>query len=119
MKEKSKKWKIKFSEEARKKTKDLPDKVHEELTKIIKGLKEGELDPTKIGQPIDWKTLDKKLKCPECHSENVEWMLDKNSSEVDFHCTECSESFWMSHEEYKKAIKRNPDKIVSNNLNKF
>ena len=116
MKEEPKKWKIEFSEEAMEQSKDLPDEVYGELSKIIKGLKEGKLDPTKIGQPSDWIDLDKKLKCPECHSENVEWLLDKNSNEVDFHCMECSESFWMSHEEYKITIERNPDKIVDSNL---
>ena len=109
---KNKKWKVKFSEEAVRKLKDIPDDVYEEFEKMVKGFKEGKLDPKKVGQPIKWVELKIKLKCPDCKSNNVEWLLDKNSNEVTFHCLKCSESFWMTYEEYKKAVKRNPDKIV-------
>ena len=40
-----KKWKMEFSEEVMKKSQDMPDKVYEEFTKIIKGFKTGKLDP--------------------------------------------------------------------------
>lgn len=108
-----KKWKIKFSEEVLKKVDSMPDKVYEKFEKIIKGLKTGKLDPKKIGQPVDWIILKIKLKCPECNSREVEWLLDKNSNEVTFYCLKCREYFWMTYEEYKSAIKRNPDKIIS------
>jgi ribosomal protein L33 len=108
-----KKWKVEFSEEALKKVEDMPDKVYEKFEKIIKGLKTGKLDPKKIGKPTKLVELKTKLKCPECKSNEVEWLLDKNSNEVTFHCLKCSECFWMTYKEYKDAIKRNPDKIVS------
>lgn len=111
-KDKKKKWKVDFSDDVLKKFKDLPDNVVEEFEKIIKGFKTGELDPTKVGQPINWIELKVKLKCPKCKSNNVEWLLDKNSNEVTFHCLKCSESFWMTFEEYKKVVKRNPDCII-------
>lgn len=109
---KNKKWKVKFSDEALNKLDDLPDNAYEELTKIIQGLKNGKIDPTKLGKKVNWVELDKKLICPKCKSEEVQWLLDKNSDEVDFHCLKCSESFWMTNKEYKMAVKRNPDKIV-------
>ncbi len=114
----NKKWKVKFSKEAEKKLDDLPDDVYGELVEIIKGFKEGKLDPEEIGNPVDFKELKVKLKCPQCHSGNVEWILDKNSDEVDLHCLECNENFWMNHKEYKKTVKRNPDKIVKEKINK-
>jgi hypothetical protein len=109
---KNRKWDIKLSEEATKKVDSLPEEVYEELVKVIKGFKTGKLNPEKMGQPVDWIKLNKKLICPECDSREVEWLLDKNSDEVTFHCLKCSESFWMTHEEYKNAIKRNPNKII-------
>ncbi len=112
MKKENKKWKIKFSEEALKKSQEMPDEVYEKFEEIIKGFKEGKLDPKKVGQPIDWIELKIKLECPKCKSDKVEWLLDKNSDEVTFHCLKCGESFWMTHKEYKDAIKRNSDKIV-------
>lgn len=110
---KNKKWKVKFSEEATKKSMNLPEKAYEELIKITQGFKEGRLDPRKIGQPMKIIGLKIKLKCPECKSEDVGWVLDKNCNEVYFHCLKCGESFWMTYKEYKQSIKRNPDKIVS------
>lgn len=112
MKKENKKWKVEFSEEVLKKSQEMPDEVYEKFEEIIEGFKTGELDPKKVGQPVDWIELNIKLKCPECESNDVEWLLDKNSDEVTFHCLKCSESFWMTHEEYKGAIKRNPNKIV-------
>lgn len=109
---KNKKYKVEFSNEFMKKLEDIPDDVYKKLEKMIKGFKEGKLDPKKVGQSVDWVELKIKLKCPDCKSNDVEWLLDKNSNEVTFHCLECSESFWMIYEEYKKAVKRNPDKIV-------
>lgn len=109
---KNKKWKVKFSEEVLRKIQNMPDSAYEKFEKIIKGFKTGELDPAKVGQPVNWLELNTKLKCPECKSKKVEWLLDKNSNEVTFHCLECSESFWMTYKEYKAAIKRNPDKII-------
>ena len=108
----NKKWKVVFSEEFLDKYKDIPDNVAEEFEKLIKGFKTGELDPTKIGSPMNLVDLDVKLKCPNCESKNVEWLLDKNSKEVTFHCLECSDCFWMTFDEYKKAIEKNPDCIV-------
>jgi hypothetical protein len=107
-----KEWKIEFSKEALKNVDKLPDEVYDKLSEVIKGFKEGKLDPTKIGQSVSFVELYEKLKCPECNSEEVEWLLDKNSEEVTFHCLKCSESFWMTHSEYKNAIKRNPDKLI-------
>ena len=112
MKKKAKRYKVEFSEEVLKKFKDLPNNVHEEVEKIIKGFKSGKLDPAKVGRPMDLVALDKKLICPECDSRVVEWLLDKNSDEVTFHCLKCGESFWMTHKEYNDAIKRNPDKVI-------
>jgi len=112
MTKKNKKWKVTFSPEATKKLKDIPDEVHKELERIIKGFKTGKLNPKKLGQPVNWKELDIKLECPECKSKEVEWLLDKNSNEVTFHCLKCSESFWMTHEEYKGTIERNKNKII-------
>lgn len=112
MKKENKKWKIKCSKEFIEKSRDLPDEVYEELVKIIKCFKEGGLDPTKVGKPMDLVELKIKLLCPKCDSNNVEWFLDRNSNEVDFHCLKCVEGFWMTHNEYKDAIKRNPDKII-------
>ena len=109
---KNKEWKVKFSEEVIRKIDDMPNDVYEEFVKIVKGFKTGKLNPKKVGQPINWVELDVKLKCPKCKSNNVEWLLDKNSNEVTFHCFKCSESFWMTYEEYKDAVKRNPDKII-------
>ena len=109
---KNKKWKVEFSEQASKKIDEMPDKAYKELEKIIKRFKTGKIDPTKLGKPIDWKSLKVKLICPECKSKNAEWFLDKNSNKVDFHCLNCDESFWMTHKEYKDAVKRNPDKII-------
>ena len=112
--EKNKKeWKVTFSEEVLKKFEDLPDEVSEEFEKIITGFKTGKLDPTKIGQPRDLVELDIKLKCPECKSEEVEWLLDKNSDEVTFHCLKCSEGFWMTFGEYKRAVEKNSDCIIN------
>ena len=107
-----KKWKVKFSEEALKKVENMPDEVHEKFEKIIKGIKTGKLNSKLIGNPVDWVELKIKLKCPSCKSDNVEWLLDKNSDEVDFHCLDCDEYFWMTYKEYKIAVKRNPDKII-------
>ena len=45
-------------------------------------------------------------------SKNVEWLLDKNSKEVTFHCLKCSGGFWMTFDEYKQAINKNPDCII-------
>ena len=110
---KKKKWKIVFSKDVLKKFEDIPDDVAEEFEKLIIGFKTGKLDPTKIGHPIDWIELDARLKCPKCKSEDVEWLLDKNSNEVTFHCLKCNEGFWMTINEYKKAVKKNPDCIIS------
>ncbi len=110
---KKKKWKIEFSDEVLKKFEDLPDEISEEFEKIIKGFKTGKLDLTKIGQPVDWVDLKIKLRCPKCKSENVEWLLDKNSNEVTFHCFRCSEGFWMIINDYKRAVRKNPDCITS------
>lgn len=107
-----KKWKVEFSDEVLKKFEDIPDDVSEEFEKLIKGFKTGELDPTKIGEPVDWIELKIKLRCPSCDSKDVEWLLDKNSNEVTFHCLKCSEGFWMTKQEYEKAIKKNPDCII-------
>lgn len=96
-----------------KKFEDLPDNSAKEFEKIIKGFKTGELDPTKIGQPVDWAELKVKLKCPKCKSENVEWLLDKNSDEVTFRCHKCDEGFWMAINDYKRAVRKNPDCIIS------
>ena len=74
--------------------------------------KEFEIDPTKLGKPVDYQELEVKLKCPECNSGNVEWLLDKNSDEVDFNCLDCKKSFWMTYGEYREAVRRNEDKIV-------
>lgn len=112
MKKENKKWKVEFSKDVTEKLGDLPDDAYDELVKLVKGFKEGKLDPTKIGQSMDLADLDTKLKCPECDSEDVEWLLDKNSNEVTFHCLKCGESFWMMHDEYKNAIERNPDQII-------
>ena len=112
MKEKNKKWKIKFSEEALAKIDELPDKAYKELTCLIKGFKTGRLDPKKIGKPVDWIKLKIKLICPKCKSKKVEWLLDKNSKEVTFHCLNCNESFWMTKKEYENAIKKNTDCII-------
>ena len=109
---KKKKWKVIFSDEILKKFEDIPDEVSEEFEKLIKGFKTGKLDPTKIGQPVDWVELDIKLRCPKCESKNVEWLLDKNSNEVTFHCLNCGEGFWMTYGEYKNAVKKNPDCII-------
>ena len=111
-KESTKKWEVKFSDEVIRKSEELPDDVYEEFEKIIKGFKEGTLDPTKVGKPINWIELKEKLICPECDSDEVEWLLDKNSNEVTFHCLECRESFWMTYDEYKNAVKKNSDKII-------
>ena len=111
-KEEKKKWKVTFSDEVLEKFKEIPDNVAEEFEKIIKGFKTGELDPTKIGQPINRIELKVKLRCPECKSKNVEWLLDKNSKEVTFHCLKCSGGFWMTFDEYKQAINKNPDCII-------
>ena len=108
----NKKWKVGFSKEAAEKLEDMSDKDYEEFEKIIKGFKSEKLDPTKIGQPVDWIDLVVKLKCPKCKSKDVEWLLDKNSNEVTFHCLNCKESFWMTHKEYKRAIKRNPGCVL-------
>ena len=107
-----KKWKVKFSEEILKDFNDLPDDVAEEFEKIIKGFKTGKLDPTKLGKPIDYQELEIKLICPDCNSKDVEWLLDKNSMEVDFSCPNCDRTCWMTYEEYKEAVRNNPDKIV-------
>ncbi len=112
MKKENKKWKVKFSKEVLRKSQEMLDEVYEKFEEIIKGFKTGKLDPKKVGHPIDWIELKIKLECPECKSNKVEWLLDKNSDEVTFHCLKCGESFWMTHKEYKDAIKRNPDKIV-------
>lgn len=109
---KNRKWKVKFSEEATRKLDALPDNVYNELIRLVKGLKEGKIDPIKMGRPVDWVELDLKLICPECNSNNVEWLLDKNSNEVTFHCFKCDESFWMTYKEYKVAIRKNPDKLI-------
>ena len=96
-------------------TKEITDRESKKWTtfeKLIIGLKTGKIDPTKIGQPVDWKELKVKLKCPKCQSKEVEWLLDKNSKEVTFHCLACSNSFWMTKKEYEKAIKKNPDCII-------
>ena len=112
MKKDNKKWKVKFSEDALEKIDELPDDVYNELTRIVKGFKTGKLDPANIGKPVKWEELKVKLRCPDCGSGEVEWLLDKNSDEVTFHCLKCNESFWMTYKEYKNAVKRNPDKII-------
>lgn len=109
---KKKKWKVTFSDEFLKKFEDIPDNVAEEFEKLIKGFKTGKIDPTKVGKPIDWIELGIKLKCPKCKSKNVEWLLDKNSNEITFHCLKCSESFWMTSKDYKSAIRKNPDCVI-------
>lgn len=113
VKKENKKWKVILSKEANTKVDEMPDEVYDKFTKILQGFKTGKLDPTKAGTPIDWVKLDIKLKCPECESDNVEWLLDKNSNEVTFHCLKCPERFWVTYNEYKKAVKENPDKIVN------
>ncbi len=110
---KNKQWKVAFSSEATKKLNEIPDEVHQELERIIKGFKTGKLNPKTLGQPVDYEELFVKLECPECTSKEVEWLLDKNSEEVTFHCLKCSESFWMTHEEYKGAVSRNKDKVIN------
>jgi len=107
-----KKWEVKFSKEVLKKFENLPDDVSEEFEKLIIGIKTGKIDPTKISQPIDWVELKVKLKCPKCESKDVEWLLDKNSNEVTFHCLSCSDGFWMTKKEYENAIKTNQDCII-------
>ena len=107
-----KKWKVAFSDDVLKKFEEMPDDVSEKFEKLIVGFKIGKLDPTKIGRPVDWIELDVRLKCPKCKSNDVEWLLDKNSNEVTFHCLGCSEGFWMTIKEYKNAIKKNPDCII-------
>lgn len=112
IKKKKNKWKVEFSKEFLNKIEDIPNEVGEELEKIIIGFKTGKLDPTKIGNPIEWIELDIRLKCPECESNNIQWLLDRNSNEVTFRCLKCSEGFWMTYKEYKDTIKRNPQNII-------
>jgi len=109
---KKKKWEVKFHPNILEKLEDIPDDVAEEFEKIIIGFKSGEIDPTKAGQPVEWIELNTKLKCPKCGSKEVEWLLDKNSDEVTFHCLMCSEGFWMTYKEYKNAIRKNKDSII-------
>lgn len=109
---KKKKWKIKFHEDVLKKLEEIPDDVAEEFEKLIIGFKRGEIDPRNIGQPINWIELKVKLKCPKCKSKEVEWLLDKNSNEVTFHCSACKEGFWMTYKKYKKTINKNKDCII-------
>jgi hypothetical protein len=111
---KNEKWKVNFSEEVKMKLDDIPDDVYEKFSKLVKGFESGELNPKMVGKPVDWVELEVKLKCPECKSDYVEWLLDKNSNEVDFSCLECDKSFWMTHEEYEKTVRKNPDKIAIN-----
>jgi len=106
-----KRWKVRFHENVLRKLEEIPDDVAEEFEKLVIGFKKGEIDPKKIGHPVKWIELDIKLRCPVCGAYKVEWLLDKNSNEVTFHCLSCSESFWMTPEEYKNAIKKNPDCI--------
>ncbi len=110
-----KKFKVEFSDDSLKKINNLPDNAYNKLCDIVKGLKSGKLNPKTLGKPLDWIDLKIKLICPRCKSKEVEWLLDKNSNEVDFHCLNCMESFWMTYKEYKKAVKRNPDKVVGLN----
>lgn len=107
-----KKFKVKFSKEASDSYMFLPDDVLEDFDKIIKGLKNGTINPEKIGKPVKWVELDMKLKCPKCKSSNVEWLLDKNSDEVDFCCLKCGEAFWMTNKDYKTAVEKNSDCII-------
>lgn len=109
---KNKKYKIEVSKGIMGELGNLPDDVYEEFEKLIKGFKNGIIDPEKVGKPVDWIELKLKLICPECKSENVKWLFDKNSNEVDFQCLNCNKNFWMFYGEYKKAIEKNPDKIV-------
>jgi len=106
------KWRVKFSKEILDKFEDLPDDVSEQFEKIVKGFKTGKLDPIKIGQPVNWMELKIKLKCPKCKSTSVEWLLDKNSNEVTFHCLKCGEGFWMTYKEYENAVKKNQECII-------
>lgn len=109
---KKKEWKVEFHENVLKKLDEIPDDVAEEFEKFIIGLKKGEIDPKKVGHPIDWVELNIKLRCPDCGSYEVEWLLDRNSNEVTFHCLSCTESFWMTYEEYKNAVNKNQDCII-------
>lgn len=106
------KWEVKFSKEFLDKIEDIPDDIAQEIEKIIIGFKTGKLDPTTFGTPINWVELDIRLKCPECKSNNVKWLLDRNSNEVTFRCLKCKEGFWMTHKEYKNAIKKYPKDII-------
>ena len=111
-KNKTKKWKAEFHENVLRKLEDVPDDVAEEFEKFVVGLKKGEINPKEIGHPVEWEELSIKLRCPSCRAYKVEWLLEKNSNEVTFHCLSCSESFWMTYEEYKNAIKKNQDCII-------
>lgn len=90
--------------------KRVPDEIRPEFEKVINDLANGKI----VGRRMELQKCKKMLVCPQCGSEDVSWILDKNCSEVYFNCYNCEECFWQTKKEYEKAIKNNPDCLVEN-----
>jgi len=107
-----KNFNVKYSKEVIEKLDDLSDKDYNKIFKgikeLVKKLEKGE-NP---GTPIDWIKPKNQLACNKCKSENVEWLLDRNSNEVDFSCYDCKNHFWMTLKDYENAVRNNPDCII-------
>lgn len=56
-----KKWKVMMHEDVMKDMDnlDIPEEVEQELAELIKGFKDGTIDPAEVGEPIDLEELER------------------------------------------------------------
>lgn len=82
--------------------------IEKEFNEILDRLEKGEI----LGSAMEIEDCEIYLKCAQCGSKNIKWMLDKAHNEVIFNCKDCNNSGWMYKEDYEDAIKRHPDCII-------
>lgn len=55
--DKEKKYKVKLAKGVMEDMEDVPEDVEKELNNLIKGFKDGSIDPKKIGEPVNMEKL--------------------------------------------------------------
>lgn len=86
----------------------VPKELKAEFDQIIDRLQQGE----DLGEPMDLEPCKDQLVCVKCGSQEVSWVLDKNSKEVMFRCKACKYSYSMTEQEYLEAVELNLDCVI-------
>ena len=102
---------IVIPDEIVKQIKEAPKKVQEEIERLIQGFQDGTIDPMKVGKPMNILDCEEKLKCAECKSKNISWIIEVEDKEVFYKCADCKAKGWMTLEEYEEAKKVCPQLV--------